>query len=52
MLLILIFFSLDPQGPKADGTHKNGTFFLLPGYTVIDSCNPGDFLIWETAQWL
>ncbi len=38
-------FSLDPQGPKPDGTHKKGTFlFIYPGlYKFIDSCNPGDF---------
>lgn len=27
--LILIFFSLDPQGPKSDGTHKKGTSFFF-----------------------
>lgn len=29
MWLILIFFSLDPQGSKSDGTHKKGTSFLF-----------------------
>ncbi len=29
-------FSLDPQGPKADGTHKKGTFFLfIRDYTSL-----------------
>jgi len=53
MLLILIFFSLDPQGSKSDGTHKKGTSFLfIQDYTsLLIHAMSGRYLIWETAKW-